>query len=404
MAMNDLKALAPRILAKGLMALRNNTVLPVTVNRDYEGDAMMRGTTVDVPIPDPRAVTDVTPSSYKDADNPEDTTQRFRQIRMDQWKKVNFHLSDKDKKEIAEGTMIPEQISECVAALGQYIDAWVADDMYKSFYGYVGPGDSNSSAVAFSGVNDTKAVTRARAVLNIHKTPKTSDWCFVVDPDTEAKASDQRGFQDFSWASDATTIINGDVGKKFGFLFLMDQNMPTHTTTMSTGWHINGAVAAGARNDPSSTGQDTFTTIAVDNGGSGSPTSAKKGDLFYVTDEAVDKPSDRFYAVVENQAGANLTIYPSPRKGFADNKTLIPVATHRMALAYHKSAYAFVTRPFKDEDASGLGSIIMSRVDPLTGITLRLEISRHNKQTRYEFDVLFGGGFIRPEFGCRVAV
>jgi hypothetical protein len=36
-------------------------------------------------------------------------------------------------------------------------------------------------------------------------------------------------------------------------------------------------------------------------------------------------------------------------------------------------------------------------------LALRLEISRQHKQTRYSFDVLYGGALVRPQLVTRIA-
>ena len=58
-------------------------------------------------------------------------------------------------------------------------------------------------------------------------------------------------------------------------------------------------------------------------------------------------------------------------------------------------------RPLSSDTADG--ARIMSLTDPVTGLSLRLEVSRQHKQTAWEFDVLFGVQTVRPEFAVRLA-
>ena len=61
-------------------------------------------------------------------------------------------------------------------------------------------------------------------------------------------------------------------------------------------------------------------------------------------------------------------------------------------------------RPLAGATASdGYGSQIVSMTDPVTGLSMRLEVSRQYKQVVYELDALWGVGLIRPELATRIA-
>jgi hypothetical protein len=71
---NVLAAIMPKILARGLMTLREQCVMPRLVNGDYSAQAAQKGDTIDVPIPTAQAASAVVPSNTPPA--PADTTPR----------------------------------------------------------------------------------------------------------------------------------------------------------------------------------------------------------------------------------------------------------------------------------------------------------------------------------------
>src|SRR5262249_9419091 len=60
---NTLGPIVPKILAMGLISLREKCVLRRLVTASYSSEAAMFGATVDVPIPTKQVAADITPSN-----------------------------------------------------------------------------------------------------------------------------------------------------------------------------------------------------------------------------------------------------------------------------------------------------------------------------------------------------
>lgn len=95
---NAINNVLPKILARGLLALREQAVMPRIINMDYSTEAANKGDTIDVPIPSALTVSNVTPSNVLEA--PADSSPAKVQIALNNWRKVNFHLDDKQVVEI----------------------------------------------------------------------------------------------------------------------------------------------------------------------------------------------------------------------------------------------------------------------------------------------------------------
>ena len=309
--MNDLSKVVDKLLAQGLLALRGTCVMPRLVNSDYSNLAAQQGASIDVPIPSAIKAQAVTPGAT--SQDTGDISPVSATIKLDRWMEAPFYLTDKDLMEANRG-VIPMQASEAVKAIANDVNATLLG-LGRKFYGMVGtPGTT-----PFSTVVDA---TNARKVLNRQLAP-VNDRRIVLDPDAEAAALGLSGFADVSKSGDARPIIDGTIGRKYGFDWAMDQQMPTFEASVMTegALTVNGA----------------------------------------------------------NEAGAQV-----------------------VSLAFHRDAIAFATRPLMDS-ANGLGNLTQSAVDPVSGLSLRLEVSREHKRTRFSYDILYGADVVRRELGCRIA-
>jgi len=371
---NTLAEVIPQILAQGLMALRENVVMPALVNSDYSEEAKEKGNSVDVPIPSAIAAQDVSPAATPPVTA--DIAPTTVSVPLDQWKEAPFYLSDKDLKEAVNG-VIPMQASEAVKSIANAVNAHIMAQ-YKGIYGFYGtPGTTPFG----SGTTDA---TQVRKILNQQLAP-LQDRRLVFDTEAEANALDLRAFQDMSFSGDAAAIRDGKINRKLGFDWFMDQDIPVHTAGGATGYLVNdAAVVTGVK------------SVSVDTG-AGVPVT---GDIFTV---AGDSQTYTITGVTGAGPITAMTFEPAIQVAWADNAAITFKDSHTVNLAFHRDAFAFASRPLLDLQSQGLGSIIQSATDPVSGLTMRLELTREHKRYRWSFDMLYGAALARRELAARLA-
>ena len=182
-----------------------------------------------------------------------------------------------------------------------------------------------------------------------------------------------------SFSGDARGIIEGQVNRKFGLDFYMDQNVQTHTTGAGTGYLVNGTPSVGDKGVPVDTGTGTINL----------------GDLVTFAGHS------QTYVVTTALTGAGtLNIEPGLQAAPADNAAVSSVATHVMNLAIHRDCIALATRPL--EASQHPGTLTAQATDPVTLLTLRLEMTREHKRDRFSYDILYGAEVVRRELGARL--
>lgn len=377
---NTLTSVIPKLLAQGLLALRERAIMPRLVNRRYEELPGRRGSTIDIPIPSAITAQAVSPSNTPPSTA--DMAPTEVNITLDQWFEAPFYLTDKELLEVMDGT-IPMQASEAIKALANNVDGAILD-LYKKIYGFSGVAGTTPFA------SDLTEYVNARKALDKQLADR-DDRRVVIDPDAEANALLLRAFQDASFRGDVRGIIDGQIGRKLGADWNMDQNIKTHTTgTLSDGTDmlalVNGTPSIG---DKTLDADETTLTGTV-----------VEGDVFTIAGD-----TQTYVITAGATASGNaitLVFEPGLKVAPADDAQITFKAAHVANLLFHRDAFALVTRPLAD-NTQGLGNMVQSAVDPVSGLALRLEVSREHKRTRYSFDILYGTQCVRRELAARIA-
>ena len=378
---NTLTEVTDKLLAQGLLALREQTVMPLLVNRQYESLAGQKGSTIDVPIPS--AITAAAVTAANTPPSTSDNTPTSVPIALDQWYEAAFYLTDKDMMEAMTGH-IPMQASEAVKALANNVDDYLLG-LYTGVYGYAGVAGTTPFGT------DTSEATNARKELNNQLAPMDPRYV-VMNADAEAEALNLRAFQDASFGGGAGVILEGNINRKLGFGWLMDQNVPSHTAgTITTGLIAKAATAVAV-------GLKTFICT----------TAASTGACALLVGDIVLFAGDtQTYvltaAATEATAATDVTIAfePALKIALVGSEAVTVKATHVVNLAFHRDAIAFATRPLASQDHPA--AIESVAVDPTSGLALRLEVSREHKRTRFSYDILYGASLVRPELAARIA-
>lgn len=377
---NTITEVLPKILAQGLLALRQNSVMTRLVNTSYSAEAASKGNVINVPIPSAIAARAVTPSVTTPANV--ESAPTSAQVTLDFWQEAPFYLTDSDVASVMVGT-VPMQVSEAIKSLANAVDTYIMGKA-TGFYGAAGAAGTTPFQGSLTAAGD------ARKLLNKQLAP-LDNRRGVLDPDAESAfllnanilQSDQRG--------DQGGIVNGTIGTKLGLDWYMDQNITSYTP--GTGW-VTGFVAstvAGAVGD---------TTLNVINATASG--TVKIGDIFSLgSGSSLQQYVITAAVTVSATVQKAISFYPPLKATAATGATLAVIGTAYVAnLAFHRDAFAWASRPLAD--VNGVGNTFQTVTDPVSGIALRLEMSRQYKQTTFSFDILGGANVIRREFGAKI--
>lgn len=365
-------------VSMGLNALRQRLVLAILANREYEQEitAAKRNATVSISIPSaitartvapdviPPAVPAVTPTSIP--------------LTLTEWKEGPFAMDDKGLQQVDRG-ILPMQATEGVKAVANGIELFLWS-LYVKSYGYAGVAGVTPFATDLSAYLDGRKVGN-RQLMDIE--PRY----MILDVDAEANALGLRAFQDASFGGGTDVIINGQIGRKLGALWAMSQLVPSHTAGTAAGATTNNAGYALGIKTVTLAAAGTGTLVigdVIDFGVAGQTYTVTAGD-----------------ADVSN--GGTVSFEPGLQTAIpASNTAITKRATHVLNSLIHRDAIGFAMAPLLDSIQLP-GSLQAVAIDEVSGLSLRLEVTRQHKQNQWSYDALYGGAVPRPEFWVRIA-
>ena len=387
MSNNTLDQLVPKIAARGLLDFRQKAFMPQIVNADYSAEAAQKGDQISVMVPGELTVNDVVPG--KDQVAATESNPNVVNIPLDKWKSVSFYLTDKELMQIdADEHFLPFQMTQAISALATEVNKsfleeasfakWTLGHHKKPIFST----DDTYDDTVHKGV---QVAIDARKCLNKEGAAKEARYG-LLGFEQEADAMEIAQFADVSHTGDSAVRMEGELGRKFGIDWIGTDQIPKTRATPPA---------------------ETFVVPALVNKGgmqiriTGVQTPPKIGDII------VKSSNDEIIGVVESiiEIASNdfrLNLYEPLSKAVGSNTLVKYAQPANVSLVFQRNAFAFATRPLAAAtEHVALGSRIISLTDPLSGLSLRLEIYRQHKQTVWEFDVLWGVKMVRPELAVR---
>ena len=264
---NTITEVLPKLLAQGVLALRENAIMPRLVNTDLQDLASEKGNVINVPIPAAITARSVTPAVTQAAN--QDFTPTVAVVTLDFWREATFQLSDTDAVSVMNGT-IPMQASEAIKSLANAVDDYILGK-HVGFFGAAGTAGTTPFA---SNIN---AAATARRLLNRQLAPLSDSRVAVLDPDGEANLLNTTNVLQFDQRGDSEGIVNGSIGRKLGFDWHLDQNVPSYVPGAAWASGNIASTVSGA------IGDTTLNIVNVTASGA-----IKVGDIFTLTADSAN--------------------------------------------------------------------------------------------------------------------
>lgn len=362
--------LTPGIIAReALMVLQNNMVMGDLVYKDYSQEFSKKGDTVTV-----RKPATFTVDEFGNTIRIQDAKETGIDVKMDKHLDLSFEITSRELTmsivDFSNQFMVP-----ALQAFAQSIDERIASLYVDVPY-----------CVGTAGVtpNSVSALTGIRKKMNDNKVPMAGRN-LVLDTSADARLLELDAFNRVDASGTNAAITEALLGRKFGFTCYMDQNIKQHK---------NGTIVGTAIKLSAALTKDTTTAIFTDTALTGD---IKKGTIFNLAGD--DQPYVVTKDAVASSNVLNVEFYPSAKMDFAANTAVTIISDHAASLAFHRNAFAMVTRPLELPLGNPQAQLINYK-----GIGLRVVFGYdiRTKSDICSIDMLCGFKTMIPELACRL--
>lgn len=357
--------LTPSIIAKeAIMVLQNNMVFAGLVHRDFSDEFAKVGDTITVRKPATFTAGEWNGSSI----NVQDATEGSVPVKMDKIVDVSFAAGSKELA-LSIQDFSTQFIQPAMRAHAQYLDALLASLWVDVPY--------------FASVGSTPSMqdwANIDMVMNQNKVPMDSRN-IVIDPMTKSKYVALPEILHASKSGSTDALRKANIGDDLmGFAAYMDQNIVNSAPGTATAGSATGTLGA-------STVSLASVTPAAG--------TIKKGDVITIDGNQYACTED---ATATTGAIATLKIYPA-LKTAPSSTTVTFNAKTRHNLAFHRNAFALVSRPLEKPMGAAFADTIS-----FNGISCRI-VAGYDMQAKKDtisIDFLCGVKTLTPELACRL--
>lgn len=357
------------IAREALIRLQSNMVMAGLVHTNYSNEFKEQGDSIQI-----RKPATFVADEFGGTINLQDIGEKNVLVTLDKIADVSVEVGSKELTLNIQdfGTQI---LDGAVLAIAEKIDQDLCG-LFTQVPNYAGAGGTTPSSL-----DDISAVM---LVMNNNRVP-VSDRNIVFDPYAQAKLVTLTAFTNASASGSTAALREASMGRVLGFDTYMDQNIKTQVAGSYTSLADVKATAAAAA-----------TSIVLTSTAGASTGVVKKGDVFTVAGQQFTATADSAAAV----AGV-VTVAISPAVDDAITAQAVTFGkTHKASLAFHKNAFALVTRPL-EPPMGGANSYVATAPNGLS-IRVTMGYDMTTKKNTISLDMLYGMKCIYDTLACRL--
>jgi hypothetical protein len=350
--------LTPQIIANEALAiLRNQLVIADLVHQDYSSEFVKVGDTITV-----RKPAELIAKDFAGTIAAQDLTEQGVAVKLDRFKDVSVKITSKQATlEIKDFSK--QVIEPAMVALAQQLDEDLANFMFENAQGSVSCASASPTNLA--------DIANAGKYLDKVKAPM-ADRHLVLSPDHKYRYALTEILSKVNYAGSNETLRESILGKVYGMMTYMDQNMPSSTAATSGSAKLVFKVASSATSGEVAISDLSTATATV-----------KIGDGF-----VYDGILYRFTANGTGSSSAIASIAVSPAfPAGVSTPVEVPVVRNSASVAFHRHAFAFVNRPLDLPMGAARAAVVSGE-----GLSVRVVYGydQSTKTDTISFDIIYG--------------